>query len=306
MPRAPRRLSVLVAGACMALAAACGGAAGSASSAGTTGACPNGGAVRFGVEPFDDAAQMQPVYAQVATLLGQKLGCTVELSITTNYTAEVEAMRAKKLEIGEFGPLGYVFAHKIANAQPVATFADKSGTPLTYFATIVTTPNTGIKRTEELAGRTFAYSDPASTSGHLFPAYALKKAGIDPETGVKATYAGSHTASFLAIKNHKVDAGELNSDTVTSATAQGQYQAADYVTLWKSDPIPQDPVTVRGDLPADFKAKLKDALLGLDLSTLSDPKGVLIGPRMVVQTNTPYQQIGDLATTLGIDVNHIG
>jgi phosphonate transport system substrate-binding protein len=303
MPLALRRLTVFAASACALLAVGCGGAS---SSATTTSTCPNGGMVRFGVEPFDDAAQMQPVYTQLATLLGQKLGCTVEVNITTNYTAEIEAMRAGKLEVGEFGPLGYVFAHKIANAQPVATFADKSGTPLTYYASIVTTPSSGIKRLEDVSGHTFAYSDPASTSGHLFPAYALKKAGIDPDTGIKATYAGSHTASFLALKNHKVDAGELNSDTITSATAQGTYQASDYVTLWKSDPIPQDPVTVRGDLPGDFKTRFKNALLGLDLSSVSDPKGVLIGSRMVAQTNAPYQQIADLANTLGIDVNHIG
>src|SRR5215472_9118701 len=298
MPVALRRLAVLAAGVSVLFATACGGAASTASSATST--CPNGGTVRFGVEPFDAAAQLQPVYTQIATLLGSKLGCTVQIDITDNYTAEVEAMRAGKLEVGEFGPLGYVFAHKIANAQPVATFADKTGKPLTYYASIVTTPNTGIKRIEDIAGHTFAYSDAASTSGHLFPAYALKKAGIDPDTGIKATYAGSHTASFLAIKNHKVDAGELNSDTITSATAQGQYQASDYVTLWKSDPIPQDPVTVRGDLSSDFKAKLKSALLAVDLSSISDPKGVLIGSRMVPQTHAPYQQIADLANTMGI------
>jgi len=303
MPVALRRLAVLAAGVSVLFATACGGAASTASS---TSSCPNGGTIRFGVEPFDDAAQMQPVYSQLATLLSARLGCTVQVNITNNYTAEVEAMRAGKLEAGEFGPLGYVFAHKVAKAEPVATFADKTGTALTYFATVVTTPNTGIKSLRDVAGHTFAYSDPASTSGHLFPAYALKKAGIDPDTGIKPEYAGSHTASFLAIKNHRVDAGEMNSDTITSATAQGQYQASDYVTLWKSDPIPQDPVTVRGDLPSSFRTRFKDALLAVDLSAIPDPKGVLIGSRMVAQTNAPYQQIADLANLLGIDVNHIG
>ena len=304
MPMALRRPTVFALIACTLLAVSCGGTG--SSTATSNSSCPNGGTIRFGVEPFDDAATMQPVYEQLATLVGRQLGCTVQVDITTNYTAEVEAMRAGKLEVGEFGPLGYVFAHKIANAQPVATFADKTGAPLTYFATIVTTPNTGIKSLQDVAGHTFAYSDPASTSGHLFPAYALKQAGIDPDNGVKATYAGSHTASFLAIKNHKVDAGEMNSDTITSATAQGQYQASDYVTLWKSDPIPQDPITVRGDLPSDFKARFTATLLGLDLTVITDPKAVLIGPKMVVQTDASYKQIGDLAGTLGIDVNHIG
>jgi hypothetical protein len=35
----------------------------------------------------------------------------------------------------------------------------------------------------------------------------LSKNGIDPDKGVKAIYAGSHTASFEALRNHKVDAG---------------------------------------------------------------------------------------------------
>jgi phosphonate transport system substrate-binding protein len=303
MAHALRRAAALLVSAGMLAVAACGGAASSASN---SSGCPNGGTVRFAVEPFDDAAQMQPVYGQVATMLGQKLGCTVQLTITDNYTAEVESMRAGKLDVAEFGPLGYVFAHKVAKAQPVATFADASGTPLTYYASIVTTPNTGITDLKNVAGRTFAYSDPASTSGHLFPAFALKKAGIDPDTGVKAQYAGSHTASFLAIMNHRVEAGELNSDTIASATKSGQYKAADYVTLWKSDPIPQDPITVRGDLPQDFQTKVKNALVSLDLSGISDPKGVLIAAKLVPQTDAPYKQIADLANTLGIDVNHIG
>ena len=32
-------------------------------------------------------------------------------------------MRSGKLEIGEFGPLGYVLAHQVAKAQAVAGFA---------------------------------------------------------------------------------------------------------------------------------------------------------------------------------------
>lgn len=291
--------------AALVLLSACGSNT-SASNASSGSQCPNNGTVRFGVEPFDDAAQLEPVYEQIGSLLSAKLGCTVQVIVTSNYTAEVEAMRAKKLEMGEFGPLGYAFARKLAGAIPVATFADKSGLPLTYTASIVTTPNTGIKTLAQVAGHTFAYSDPASTSGHLFPAYALKSAGIDPNTGIKPEYAGSHTASFLAITNHKVDAGELNSDTIASTTKQGLYSASNYVTLWTSQQIPQDPITVRGDLPNSFRQKVAQALWSIDLSQITDPKGVLIGPKLIPQTNAPYQQIEDLAVQLNLDLTAIG
>jgi len=42
------------------------------------------------------------------------------------------------------------------------------------------------------------------------PAFGLKSNGIDSDSGVQALFARSHTASFEAIRNHKVDAGELS------------------------------------------------------------------------------------------------
>ena len=114
-------------------------------------ACPDG-TLRFGVEPYEDAAVLAPAYQPLADALGASLGCKVELSITTSYTSEIEATRNDKLDIAEFGRLAYVFAQKLANAEP------------------------------------------ASTSGHLYPACGLKANGIDPDTGVQALYAGSHTA----------------------------------------------------------------------------------------------------------------
>ena len=205
--------------------------------------------VRFGVEPFDTAPRLMPIYEKIGEMISEKLGCQVKVYIATNYNAEIEAMRNDKLEIGEFGPLGYVLAHQVAKAEAVATFGDAEGKPDTYWASLVTYPTSGIKTVADIRGHSFAFSDPASTSGHLFPAYGLRKAGLDPDKDIKAIYAGSHTASFEALYNHKVDAGELNSEQLESATQRGHYKDGDLVFLWKSDPIPTDPTAIRGDLP---------------------------------------------------------
>jgi phosphonate transport system substrate-binding protein len=269
--------------------------------------CPNGGTVRFGVEPFEATGKLQPLYDSIGQMLGAKLGCKVEIYIATNYNAEIEAMRAGKLEIGEFGPLGYILAHQIANAEAVATFALPDGKKAaTYTASIVTMPGSGITTIKQVAGRSFAFSDPDSTSGHLFPAYALRKNGIDPDTGVKGVYAGSHTASFEAIRNKKVDAGEFNSQVMDSAMAAGQYHDGDFVTLWKSDPIPTDPIAIRKDLPAAFKARVRDAFVALDLTPI-DQANVLkgFGHRFVAVNDALYQPIRDLVSTLNIDLTKL-
>ena len=271
--------------------------------------CPNGGTVRMGVEPFDAVARLTPIFGKIGDILGKKIGCKVEVFITTNYSAEIEAMRNGRLELGEFGPLGYVLAHKVAGAEAVASYADPKGDqPSTYTAGIVTWPKSGITTLKAVAGKSFGYSDPASTSGHLEPAYALKQAGIDPDNGVRALYAGSHAASFETIRNHKVLAGELNSQQIKSATIAGEYKPADFVELWRSKPIPIDPISVRGNLPEPFKSKLIAALQHLDLSSLSPDEIKIIGsdsPHLVPQTDSAYDGIRDLVKVLGIDLTKI-
>jgi phosphonate transport system substrate-binding protein len=218
-------------------------------------------------------------------------------------------MRNGKLEIGEFGPLGYVLAHQVAKAEAVAAFGSADGKPVTYWVSVVTYPTSGIKTIADIRGRSFAFSDAASTSGRLFPAYGLRKRGLDPDKDVKAIYAGSHTASFEAIYNHKVDAGELNSEQLESATQRGHYKDGDLVFLWKSDPIPTDPVAVRGDLPEGFKNKLTDALQHLDLTSL-DPadRKIMVGAgitQLVPQPDQAYDGIRDLVKTLNIDLQKL-
>src|SRR6201994_4054261 len=259
--------------------------------------CPNGGTVRFGVEPYDTAARLVPIYQKVGELIGEKLGCKVEVFVATTYNAEIEAMRVGKLEIGEFGPLGYVLAHQVAKAEAVAAFGNKEGKPDSYWASVVTWNGSGIKSIADIRGRSFAFSDPASTSGHLFPAYGLRKAGIDPEKDIRPIYAGSHTSSFEALYNHKVDAGELNREQPEPATQPGHYKDGDIVFLWKSDPIPTDPITVRGDLPEGFKKRLIAILQNLDLSELSEADRKIIGSHglhWVPQTDSAYDGIRDL------------
>ena len=140
----------------------------------------------------------------------------------------------------------------------------------------------------------------------------LERRGLDPDKDVKAIYAGSHTSSFEALYNHKVDAGELNSAQLESATQRGHYKDGDLVFLWKSDPIPTDPITVRGDLPASLKQRLIAALQTLDLCPRFPRPGparsrwALAGQHFVPQTDARvHNGIRDLVSTLHIDLEKL-
>ena len=269
--------------------------------------CPNG-KVNFGVEPYDAGAKFTGAYKALTAALSKNLSCPVSLIINTNYTAEVEAMKSGKLDVGEFGPLGYIFAHQIAHAQPVAVFADKHGKPVTYTAAIWVPQDSTIQTVADLKGHTIAFSDPGSTSGNLMPRYALIKAGLDPDKDVTIKFAGGHPQSLLALVNGQVDAAEVNSQQQATATAAHQFDTSKFRVLWRSAPIQNDPITVRGTLPAAFQAAVKNALLKLtpaQLKLVDTELGVDSGP-MVPAKDSFYSNIRALVQAEHLKISDIG
>ena len=272
--------------------------------ASTTVSCPHS-PVRFAVEPYDTGPALESAYKSLASDLQTGLGCPVTLTISNSYVAEIEAMRADQLEIGEFGPLGYVLAHKLAGAQPVAAFGDTNGKPDIYTAGIWVPKGSSIKTLAQLKGKTLALSSTTSTSGGLYPISALINAGFKctPAAcqGVNIKFAGSHTASLLALTHGSVDAAEVNSQQQASATKAKEFKAADYRQIWKSSPIINDPITVRGDLPAAFRAKVATVLLGLtaaQVSTVDTELGTASNGPMVAATDGLYDPVRAVANAV--------
>jgi len=270
------------------------------------GTCPNG-KVRFGIEPYEDPAKLKPAYEVLAKAMQAKLNCPVELQVVDDYSAEVLAMRNGKLEIAEFGPLGFVFASDKANAQAVASFADAAGKLTTYTADIWVPVDSPLKTVADLRGKSLALSSPSSTSGGALPRFALKQAGVD-EKDVKLNYAGGHPEALLALKNGKVDAAEINSQTLATAKSANTFDPSRFRKIWTSSPIPNDPITVRGDVDPALRKAVTDALLQLAPSDVAQVGAFLDvtppGP-MVAVTRETYQPLFDLAKTLGLTENDV-
>ena len=237
----------------------------------------------------------------------------MQLIISDTYVAEIEAMKAGQIEMGEFGPLGYILAHQIANAQPVAAFGDTSGKPDTYTAGIWVAKNSPITSLKQLAGKTVALSSTTSTSGGLYPISALINAGLKctPSAcqGVTVKFAGSHTASLLALTHGTVPAAEVNSQQQASATKAHQFNAADYREIWKSTDIINDPISVSGSLPAAFQAKVNAALLSLtaqQVSTVDTELGTASNGPMVAANDALYNQVRAVAQAVHLTTSDLG
>lgn len=262
--------------------------------------CPNG-KINFGILPYEDPEALEPAYQLLAEALSEKLDCPVEVLITEDYAAEVLAMENDSLDLAQFGPLGFVFASERADAIPLASFGDAEGQPTTYTGGIWVPKDSPVKTLEDLKGKTLALGSPGSTSGDALPMSAIIDAGLEDE--VTADYSGGHPEALLALVNGTVDAAQINSQTLGTATEAGTFDASQFRQIWESEAIPNDPITVRGNLPQEFKDAVADALLSLDAADVEQVSAFLgvdpAGPLIPVTVDT-YQPLFDLAKTMGL------
>jgi phosphonate transport system substrate-binding protein len=97
-----------------------------------------------------------------------------------------------------------VQAEKIADAKVLLKSVRRG--QAVFYSAIITAK--GYKSLDELKGKTIAWTDPSSSSGHIVPKSSLMDLNIDPDTYFsKQVFAGGHDALVLAVANGTVDAG---------------------------------------------------------------------------------------------------
>ncbi|MHB8077322.1 phosphate/phosphite/phosphonate ABC transporter substrate-binding protein [Desulfosporosinus fructosivorans] len=217
--------------------------------------------IRIGLSPDEDSAAVLLKYQQFVSYLSKKTGLQVEPFVGADYTAVVEALNSGQLDVAWFGPSEYVLATDVVKsgveAFPSAVQAE--GT-VPYRSIFITRTDSQINGLADMSGKSIAFTDPASTSGHIFGRYSLVQQGYKPDEYFKQLiYSGSHDACLLAVKNKQVDVAVISSRKLPGFIKSGIVAENEIKTVFESVEIPEDPITYRKDLPQDVKDKLKAA-----------------------------------------------
>lgn len=260
--------------------------------------------IKMGLIPADDAEEMLRDYEPIKEYLSEKLGIPVDIQVTSDYTAAIEAMRAGHIDMAWFGPFSYIIAHNIADAEAIVNGVKADTGSATYKSFIIANVNSGIKTLSDLKGKTFAFVDPASTSGNLIPRKILIENGIDPDNDFSTSYyAGTHNAVQLSIANGKVDAGASGDNVWQRMVDNGEIDPEVNVVIYESEPIPGSPIVVRGNLGEDIKLAIQKALVNMDEQTIHKVDGWGGISKYVAVKDSDYDVIRKTAELLGMDVS---
>ncbi|MBI2782540.1 MAG: phosphonate ABC transporter substrate-binding protein [Gammaproteobacteria bacterium] len=254
----------------------------------------------MGLIPAENNEEMVQQFEPMRAYLEKKLGEKVKVFTATDYAGVIEAMKKKRVDIAWFGPLSYYLAEQEAGAEAFAVGIREGSSSHTYKSLFVAPCDSGIKSIKDLKGKSVAFVDPASTSGGLMPTYMVKQetGQMPQEFFGKFTYAGSHDAAELAVKNKTVDAAADNDITYEKMLANGLISKETNCVIKESDPLPGSPLVYRGDLPPAMKKKIQDAILTAHQDIKVTGYGSL--SHYVAITPADYQMIRDMVNELGL------
>jgi phosphonate transport system substrate-binding protein len=257
--------------------------------------------------------------ARIANLLAMATGYRFESFVATSYAGVIEAMGARRADIGWLNTFSYVIAHQRYGVE-VRLVTVRFGLPY-YRAEIIARTDSGINSLADLRGKRFAFVDPASTSGYLFPLAGLKKAGYDPATFFgQRVFAGSHPNVVLAVYQGRADAGAVFEDARDALLKTLPDVKQKVKVIWYSPPIPNDTVSFRRDLPGDVKDRVTTALLrfsetpaGLDalkslyeIEALVDYKTLVTKYKVRVPSlDAFYDPVRDVARYAGVNLEEL-
>lgn len=227
----------------------------------------------------------------------------------TDYSAVIEAMRSKQVDIAWFGPFAYVLAYEVADARSLVVVGTPEGQPATYRSFIIANAESGITDLEGLRGRSFAFVDPASTSGYLIPRATMVAAGLDPEQDLgQTTFAGGHDAAVLAVANGQTDAGAVADITYREVIENGLVEEGDLVVVAESNPIPESPFAVRDDLDPGLKERLKQVFLRAHEDLGEETINAILdenGGRFVEAPDSLYDPLREVVRALNLDLEEL-
>jgi len=235
--------------------------------------------IRVGLMGGENEADRLSRFDGLRRLLEETFRVPVRLMPASDYAGVMQALSARQIEFAGLGPSIYAAAWLDTNGgvEPILTTEQNDGST-SYVSVMLVRADSGITNLEQMRGRSLAWADPNSASGYLIPRFELRRAGLGVETGQyfgRTGFGGGHEQAVVAMLQRQYDAavtwasgmGDINEGFSRGNTRamvdKGMLRMSDVRIIWQSRPIQNGPITMRTDLPAEFREDIIQFYLAL-------------------------------------------
>lgn len=199
-------------------------------------------------------------YRQIAAHVSQKTGRPAVLVQRKTYE-EVNILLANGDVDIAFMSTGAYSSYRGMNEIELLVMAEYEGTTL-YNAEIIVHRDSDFSHIDDLQGRTFAFTDPLSYSGHMVIEDYLRKRRTLPELYFKRYfYTYSHDKSLWAVANRVADGASLDSQILDYARAKNPELLEKVRIIATIGPAPTGPIAIKKQMNPELKEQLREIFL---------------------------------------------
>ncbi|MBI5233332.1 MAG: phosphate/phosphite/phosphonate ABC transporter substrate-binding protein [Deltaproteobacteria bacterium] len=265
-----------------------------------------GPAVKIGVASMITPVDTVRYYQDVVDYIGEQIKRPVRMVHRRTY-GEMDSL----LERGEVNVAFICSAPYVKNREKfgVELLAAPSVNGSTrYHSYIIVHKDSTIKSFAELRGKVFAFTDPGSNTGKLYPDYLVRTTGAAAGKFFKRSmYSFSHNKSIEMVAKKIADGAAVDSLVYEYMAKKGSPYAKETKIIKRSQPFGMPPVVVTKNLGPELRGKIRDAFLNMHKA----PKGKAILDEMMIDgfvqvSDRDYDSIREMERGAGNNPEKMG
>lgn len=228
-------------------------------------------------------------YTELADYLAQALGRPVQLVQRRTYAEVNELVAANAVDLAFVCTSAYIDGYAQFGMELLV--APQINGEAVYYSDLIVPAASPVQTLAELQDKTFAFTDPMSFSGRVYPTYLVQQLGSTPERFFRRTFfTYSHDRAIEAVAAGVADGAAVDSLVLDYALARNPALHERIRVIHRSQPFGIPPVVTPPGLPPRQKRQLQDVLL-----TMADnPAGQAILAHLGIDR---FQSIDDRAYT---------
>lgn len=264
------------------------------------------GRITIALLPERNVFEQKKRYQPLQEYLSAACGAPVSFKLLDNYQLIFSELTERRVDGAFFGSMNGAIAQLKGGVEILALPVDLQGVS-TYTGVLFTRAGSGVTvdpRTWK--GKRIALVNKVTTAGYLYPLSLLRRFGYtgDPASFFGSmSFTGSHDAAILAVFKGEADLGACKDSVYDEQVRLHPEIGRALAVLGESAAVPSNGLGVRPDLEPARKAKLREALLGMN--TTEDGQRALRqfgAQRFIPTTVRDYNPVFVMASEAGVNL----
>lgn len=201
-------------------------------------------------------------YDGIVGYLEERLGTRVQLILRKSYAEVNDLLRDGTAHLGFVSSYSYILGNWEYGLEIVAVpvLPDRD----TFHSYILVHSDSAINRFVDLKNKTFAYTDPHSTMGRLYPLSLISESGYDPDTFFRQhIYTYSTDNAIRAVAGKLVDGAAANSRVFNRMIVNNPEIIEQVRIIYISPPFSPSPVVISPCICPSGKDQIRKIFLSM-------------------------------------------